>query len=195
MEDINMILIIFLLLVILYMILTHVNVDFYNYPTTPTNGKCSETKFGCCPDGKNSKINFYGTNCPPYNPGAGYDPTHETQPQTQPQPNPYPPVPNPPIPVPPGPQPYYASQTQPQQQQQQPEPQPQTQSQTYYASQPQQQTQTYASRPRPLRSLSSTSNVPYTSHPLIEETSTSPDYTPGPRPPKAAGGIGTRYPN
>ena len=126
MENINMILILFLLLVILFMILTHVNVDFYNYPTTiTTNGKCSETKFGCCPDGKNSKINFYGTNCPPYNPGAGYDPTPEPVPQ--PQPNPYPPVPNPPIPVPPGPQPYYASQTQPQQ--------PYTQSQPYVQSQ------------------------------------------------------------
>jgi hypothetical protein len=29
----------------------------------------------------------------------------------------------------------------------------------------------------------------------MEENSTSPDYNPGPRPPKAAGGIGTRYPN
>lgn len=35
-------------------------------------GDCRETTYGCCPDGVNSKINFYGTNCPNYNPGAGY---------------------------------------------------------------------------------------------------------------------------
>ena len=39
------------------------------------NGKtanCSQTTFGCCPNGVDSKINFYGTNCPAYNPGPGY---------------------------------------------------------------------------------------------------------------------------
>jgi hypothetical protein len=25
---------------------------------------CTQTMYGCCPDGVNSKINFYGTNCP-----------------------------------------------------------------------------------------------------------------------------------
>ena len=180
MEDINMILILCLLLVIFFMILTHVNIDFYNYPITPINGKCSETKFGCCPDGKNSKINFYGTNCPPYNPGHGYDPTPYPPvpyPPVPYPPVPYPPVPNPPIPVPPGPQPYYASQ---------PQLQPQVQQQT--------QIKTIDSRPRPLHPLSST----FTSHPPIppiSETASSPDYNPGPRPPKAAGGIGTHYPN
>lgn len=33
---------------------------------------CADTQFGCCPDGVNSKINYYGTNCPRYNPGPGY---------------------------------------------------------------------------------------------------------------------------
>ena len=33
---------------------------------------CSQTTFGCCPNGVDSKINFYGTNCPAYNPGPGY---------------------------------------------------------------------------------------------------------------------------
>ena len=33
---------------------------------------CADTQFGCCPDGVNSKINYYGTNCPQYNPGPGY---------------------------------------------------------------------------------------------------------------------------
>lgn len=35
---------------------------------------CSQTAYGCCPDGVNSKINYYGTNCPAYNPGPGYHP-------------------------------------------------------------------------------------------------------------------------
>jgi hypothetical protein len=29
-----------------------------------TKASCEQTKFGCCSDGVNSKINFYGTNCP-----------------------------------------------------------------------------------------------------------------------------------
>ena len=41
-----------------------------------TQGNCSQTSFGCCPDGINSKINFHGTNCPNYNPGAGYPEAH-----------------------------------------------------------------------------------------------------------------------
>lgn len=33
---------------------------------------CSQTAFGCCPDGVNSKINYYGTNCPGYKLMPGY---------------------------------------------------------------------------------------------------------------------------
>ena len=44
------------------------------------SASCSQTAFGCCPDGVNSKINYYGTNCPPYNPGPGY-PTNPPPPQ------------------------------------------------------------------------------------------------------------------
>lgn len=29
---------------------------------------CSNTQYGCCPDGVNSKINYLGTNCPGYKP-------------------------------------------------------------------------------------------------------------------------------
>jgi len=46
-------------------------------------GSCSQTAFGCCPDGVNSKINFYGTNCPAYNPGPGYQ-LHQMQPPPPP---------------------------------------------------------------------------------------------------------------
>ena len=38
------------------------------------NANCSQTTFGCCPNGVDSKINFYGTNCPRYNPMPGYSP-------------------------------------------------------------------------------------------------------------------------
>jgi len=43
---------------------------------TPNNDQanCSQTAFGCCPNGVDSKINYYGTNCPQYNPGPGYLP-------------------------------------------------------------------------------------------------------------------------
>ena len=46
---------------------------------TEVNGQanCSQTAFGCCPDGVNSKINFYGSNCPDYNPGPGYYPNKQ----------------------------------------------------------------------------------------------------------------------
>ena len=55
---------------------------------------CSQTAFGCCPDGVNSKVNFYGTNCP------GYFPPPQPIP-TPPQPIPPPPTPPQPIPPPP----------------------------------------------------------------------------------------------
>ena len=38
----------------------------------PIRASCGQTTFGCCPDGVNSKINFYGTNYPTYKPGPGY---------------------------------------------------------------------------------------------------------------------------
>ena len=36
---------------------------------------CSQTTFGCCPNGIDSKINYYGTNCPGYSPAPGLMPT------------------------------------------------------------------------------------------------------------------------
>jgi hypothetical protein len=61
---------------------------------------CSQTTFGCCPNGVDSKINFYGTNCPAYNPGPGY-----ALGPGPPGPGPGPPGPGPPGPGPPGPGP------------------------------------------------------------------------------------------
>lgn len=58
---------------------------------TGSTANCTQTAFGCCPNGVDSKINFYGTNCPAYNPGPGY------------LPGPGPPGPGPPGPGPPGP--------------------------------------------------------------------------------------------
>jgi len=168
MENVNMILILFLVLVILFMILTHTNIDFYNYPTT-LNGKCSETKFGCCPDGVNSKIDFNGSNCPPYNPGAGYNPPGPV-PVTYP-PVTYPPLSYPSVPPPapgqvPGPQPYVTPYSQPQ---------------IYAHSQ-------VSSVPPPVPFPATPYNPP---NPYMTTSSSLSE--PGPRPPKAAGGIGTQY--
>jgi hypothetical protein len=40
--------------------------------TDNKTANCSQTKFGCCPNGVDSKIDYYGTNCPGYKPGPGY---------------------------------------------------------------------------------------------------------------------------
>ena len=54
-------------------ILNHITIVKTTTTTTNTNkASCAQTAFGCCPDGVNSKINFYGTNCPSYRPGPGY---------------------------------------------------------------------------------------------------------------------------
>ena len=75
-----------------------------NHITIITNpsiqqGGCSQTAFGCCPDGVNSKINYYGTNCPGYRPGPGYFPSpYGPPPYVPPEPVPGP-GPRPPKPV------------------------------------------------------------------------------------------------
>ena len=66
-----------------------------------STANCTQTTFGCCPNGVDSKINFYGTNCPAYNPGPGYLPG----PLGPGPPGPGPPGPGPPGPGPPGPGP------------------------------------------------------------------------------------------
>jgi len=81
----NTIIIILGIILLVLIILNHITI--VTTTTTTQQGNCSQTAFGCCPDGVNSKVNFYGTNCPSYKPGPGY----------------YPPPPGPAGPLPPKP--------------------------------------------------------------------------------------------
>lgn len=75
-------------ILLVLIILNHITIVKPTTTTTTTKATCSQTTFGCCPDGVNSKINFYGTNCPGYRPGPGYYPT-----PPPPGPGPLPPKP------------------------------------------------------------------------------------------------------
>ncbi len=66
---------IILLVLIILNNLTIVKTTTQITKSSDTKPSCSQTSFGCCPDGVNSKINFYGTNCPSYRPGPGYYPS------------------------------------------------------------------------------------------------------------------------
>lgn len=69
----NKTLIIILSLILLFLIIAnHVSLVVSTGYSPGQQGNCAQTAFGCCPDGENSKIDFYGTNCPRYNPGPGY---------------------------------------------------------------------------------------------------------------------------
>lgn len=71
-----------------------------------SSASCAQTTFGCCPNGIDSKINFYGTNCSGYVPGPGYLPTPViVDPIIKPLPPPPQPLPPPPHPIYPGPRP------------------------------------------------------------------------------------------
>ena len=78
-------------------------------PSNYTKANCSQTAYGCCPNGVDSKINYFGSNCPGYRPGPGYYPTPYVPPPPVPPPVPPPPpspyVPPPPVPPPPVPPP------------------------------------------------------------------------------------------
>lgn len=69
----NTIIIVLGIILLVLIILNHITI--IQTTTTTTQANCGQTAFGCCPDGVNSKINFYGTNCPGYKPGPGYYPT------------------------------------------------------------------------------------------------------------------------
>lgn len=84
----NTIIIILGIILLVLIILNHITIITTTTTTTTTKqANCSQTTFGCCPDGVNSKVNFYGTNCPGYRPGPGYYPNR-------------PPPPSEPIPIP-----------------------------------------------------------------------------------------------
>ena len=69
----KVVVIILVVILLLLIILNHLSITVTKNGNSTDNG-CSQTRFGCCPDGVNSKINFKGTNCPRYNPGVGYPP-------------------------------------------------------------------------------------------------------------------------
>ena len=76
------------IILLILIVLNHITIIS---PTLSKPASCSQTNFGCCPNGGDSKINYYGTNCPGYRPGPGYQP-----PQYVPPPVPSPePVPGP----------------------------------------------------------------------------------------------------
>jgi hypothetical protein len=79
------IIIVLAIILLILIVLNHITI--VSTTTTTSQGNCSQTTYGCCPDGINSKINFYGTNCPAYRPGPGYiPPPPPPPPQPQPQP-------------------------------------------------------------------------------------------------------------
>lgn len=70
------IIIILAVILLILIILNHITIIKTPSSSSSNNSSkqptCADTQFGCCPDGVNSKINYYGTNCPVYNPGPGY---------------------------------------------------------------------------------------------------------------------------
>jgi hypothetical protein len=100
--DTTTIIIVLAIILFILIALNHIKISQTTVTTTEVTRKasCSQTTFGCCPDGVNSKINFYGTNCPGYRPPPGYLPTPLREP---PLPRPLPPPPRPLPPQPPTP--------------------------------------------------------------------------------------------
>ena len=80
----NTVIIILGIILLVLIILNHITI--ITTTNTTLQGNCSQTAFGCCPDGVNSKVNFYGTNCPSYRPGPGYYPNNPPPPGPGPMP-------------------------------------------------------------------------------------------------------------
>ena len=83
------------IILLILIVLNHITIIS---PTISKTASCSQTNFGCCPNGVDSKINYYGTNCPGYRPGPGYQPPLYVPPPYVPPPSPEPtpePVPDP----------------------------------------------------------------------------------------------------
>jgi hypothetical protein len=98
-----------IILILAIILIGFFTLNYYKSNTTTSSStsaaSCAQTAFGCCPNGIDSKINFYGTNCPGYVPGPGYLPTPViVHPIVPPPPHPIPP---PPHPLPPPPHPIY----------------------------------------------------------------------------------------
>ncbi len=66
------VIIILAIALILLILLNHITI--MPAPIVPPYANCSQTMFGCCPDGVNSKINFFGTNCQGYRPSPTPEP-------------------------------------------------------------------------------------------------------------------------
>ena len=79
--------IIIILAIILLILIALNNITIITNPSVQQAG-CSQTAFGCCPDGVNSKVNFYGTNCPGYKLQPGYFPPQQQIPGPGPGPKP-----------------------------------------------------------------------------------------------------------
>jgi hypothetical protein len=85
-------LIIILAIILLALIILN-NIKIVSTTTDVSPANCTQTTFGCCPNGVDSKINYYGTNCPMYNPGPGYQPGPGPLPGPLPGPGPMRPKP------------------------------------------------------------------------------------------------------
>jgi len=85
--------IIIVLAIILFALIILNNIKIVRTGNNTKSANCSQTAFGCCPNGVDSKINFYGTNCPRYNPGPGYFLSTPPPPPPPPGPGPVPPKP------------------------------------------------------------------------------------------------------
>jgi hypothetical protein len=88
--DTTLIIILAIILFVLIILNNITIVTTQSITTASQQGVCSQTTFGCCPNGVDSKINYYGTNCPGYRPVPGYPPPLPPQPA---------PAPNPPKPI------------------------------------------------------------------------------------------------
>jgi len=85
--------IIIVLAIILLALIILNNIKIVNPDNTTAH--CSQTTFGCCPNGVDSKINYYGTNCPGYlprNQPIHHNPVLPPNPVPQPSPSPKKPI-------------------------------------------------------------------------------------------------------
>ena len=93
--DTSLIIVLAIILLIL-IILNHITIITTTNVEQPN---CSLTAYGCCPNGVDSKINYYGSNCPGFRTPAGYvTPVPPPSPYVPPPPQPIPaPIPKKPI--------------------------------------------------------------------------------------------------